>query len=200
MIPIGRVSPEAMVLTPPVWDDLRVPANATGVGAANAPTFQKNFDDGAGSVGLFQQSFAAGARNDVFFEMQLSHGYEEGSDILLHAHYLLLNNNVGNIIWELEYLYGNIGSDFASPTTLLTPITVATPGAAGRHMSTDLVTLPGGGGLPGHSMISAFIIGRLSRLGNDGADTYTGECALLGIDAHIRVNTLGSELERLKFK
>ena len=200
MIPIGRVAPSAMVLVPSVWDDLRVPASSTSVGVANVPAFQKNFDNGAGSVGLFQMSFSASARNDVFFEMQLPHSYEEGSDINLHAHYILLNNNVGNIVWELEVLYGNIGSDFASPTTLVTPITVTTPGVAGRHMVTDLTTIIGGAGLPGHSTISAFILGRLSRLGNAGGDTYTGECALLGIDAHLRLNTLGSELGLQKFK
>jgi hypothetical protein len=199
MIPIGKVIPQAIVMEPAVFEDLRIGASATGVGAANFPTFQKNFDNGAGSVGLFQRTFSATARNDVFFEAQISHAYREGSDMLCHVHYIPLTNNVGNIIWELEYSFKNINAAFGN-TTLVTPITQGTSGVAGVHTVTALATISGGALTVTPVLISAFVIGRLSRLGNDGGDTYTGECAFLGIDFHLQQNTLGSELEFIKFR
>jgi len=193
--PIGKVTVQSCNWEPAVWNDLATAASATGVGAANAPAFQKNFDNGAGSIGLFQRTFSAGTRNDVFMEVHLPHGWLEGSEIEVHFHWVPLNNNGGNIVWEFEYIHCD-ESGLMGNSTLVTPITVINAGAnVGRHEQTFLTVIP-----KSSKKISSFIVARLSRLAADVGDTYTGECAFLGMDCHIQLDALGSEEEEKKYK
>lgn len=195
MIPIGSVVAEQVLMDPPQWDDLRVSASATGVGAANAPAFQKNMDNGAGSVGLFQRTFAAGARNDVFAEFQIPHQRKTYSDMYLHFHWIPLSNNGGNILWECEFAVANLNAAFAVAGTSVLQVTTVNAGAKlNQNVHTDLAQIPGAA-----IGMSAFLLCRISRLGADGADTYTGEAALLGVDLHYLIDTFGSKLEVSKF-
>jgi hypothetical protein len=184
-----------MLLDPPQWDDLRVPASATGVGAANTPAFQKNMDNGAGSVGLFQRTFAAAARNDVFAEFQIPHQRKVDSDMYLHFHWVPTTNHNGNILWECELAVANLNSAFAVTGTSVFQVTTINAGLKlNQNVHTDLTQISGQG-----ITLSAFILCRISRMGADGADTYTGEAILLGVDLHYLIDTLGSQLEASKF-
>jgi hypothetical protein len=195
MIPIGEVVANQFILDPAQWDDLRVSASATGVGAANAPAFQKNMDNGAGSVGLFQRTFAAGARNDIFAEFQLPHARMPDSDLYLHFHWIPLNNNGGDILWEYEYSLANLSGAFQVTATIVDQVATVNAGAfLNQNNHTDLAVIPGLG-----VTLSAFLVLRISRLGADIADTYTGEAALLGVDLHYMINTHGSKTQVSKY-
>jgi hypothetical protein len=195
MRPLGNVVARQMLLDPPQWDDLRVPASATTIGAANQPAFQKNMDNGAGSVGLFQRTFAAGARNDVFAEFQIPHQRKIGSDMGLHFHWVPTTNHNGNVLWECELAIANIDAAFPVTGTTVFQVTTLNAGARlNQNTHTELMTVIGSG-----ITLSAFLLMRLSRLGGDGADTYTGEGIFLGIDLHYQIDTLGSQTEVTKF-
>jgi hypothetical protein len=184
-----------MLLDPPQWDDLRVPASATGIGAANTPAFQKNMDDGAGSVGLFQRTFAAGARNDVFAEFQIPHQRKHDSDMKLHFHWVPTTNHNGDVLWECELAIANLDVAFPVAGTTLFQVTTTNAGAKlNENVHTDLMTIIGEG-----IGMSAFLLMRLSRMGADLADSYTGEGIFLGIDLHYQIDTLGSQTEGIKF-
>jgi hypothetical protein len=195
MFPVGEIVARQLIVEPPQWDDLRVSASATRVPAVNAPALTKNMDNGAGSVGIWQLNFAAGARNDIFAEFQLPHARKTDSDMLLHFHWIPLTNNGGDILWECELTLANLSTTFPVSATGVLQVTTLNAGArVNQNVHTPLTQISGQG-----VGMSAFVVVRLSRLGADLADTYTGEAALLGVDLHYEIDTLGSQLIPSKF-
>ena len=189
MRPIGEIVPEQLILSPAQWDDLRVSAASLRVPAANAPTLTKNMDNGAGSVGIWQLNFSAINRNDVFVEFQMPPNRLPESDMNLHFHWIPLNNDGGNVLWECELALSNLNNTFAVTATGVVQVLTVNAGARlNQNVHTALTTVSGQG-----VEMSAFLVARLSRMAADGADTYTGEAALLGIDMHYRINTFGSK-------
>jgi hypothetical protein len=195
MNPVGDIVARKLIVEPAQWDDLRVSAASLRVPAANAPTLTKNMDNGAGSVGIYQLNFSAINRNDVFVEFQMPHNRYPESDMNLHFHWIPLNNDGGNILWECELALSNLNNTFAVTATGVLQVTTVNAGLRlNQNVHTALTTVSGQG-----VEMSAFLVARLSRMAADGADTYTGEAALLGIDLHYRIDTLGSQEILAKF-
>jgi hypothetical protein len=189
MRPLGDITVRKFIVEPAQWDDLRVSASGTRLPAANAPTLTKNMDNGAGSVGIYQLNFSAINRNDIFVEFQTPHNRYPESDMNLHFHWIPLTNNGGNILWECELALSNLNNTFAVTATGVLQVTTVNAGALlNQNVHTPLTTISGQG-----VGMSAFITARLSRMAANGADTYTGEAALLGVDLHYRIDTLGSQ-------
>lgn len=166
------------------WDDIRAPANAFALGA-NAPTW------GTFLGGLNTWIFSAALDQEVEASFQLPHGYAEGTDVELHIHWAPMTTDNGNVVWEYEYSAAAINGTFPAPTTSTS--TDAADGTQYKHQVHDLVTISGSG-----LGISSMILVRIARLGSDGADTFTGTAALLEIDLHYQINSLGSDDEYVK--
>ena len=174
-----------------VWDDLRVPISSTKLNPLQSePAFEQ-----LGSSGLYAYAFDTANADDesLHFVAQLPHGYKEGSDIEAHIHWSPDSTDTGNVVWQLEYVISNINGAFAFGGVSTLEVTDAADGTQWKHQVTGLGTIPGTG-----INISAVIIGRLTRLGTDVADTFTGNAFLHEIDFHYQMDTMGSREEYIK--
>lgn len=186
-----------------VWEDLRIEPVARTTGA-NAPTFEKYFDDSGGtSRGVYLYSFddaVGGSEKEVFFTMQMPHSWA-GTSISFHVHWVpSVADTTATPRWGLEYCWVDIGGTYGDTT-----IVYATGNTASdtdltqyKHYITEFADLAPGAGADG---ISSVLIGRLFRDSANAADTYdqaTNKCGLLYIDAHYEVDTIGSRTEYVK--
>ena len=175
--------------TATTFEDLRVPVLSTVKSTSNPP------DDIQILGNLVTFGFDKGKTEEVFFVAQLPHSYKTGSDIFAHVHWLPTTaDNTGQVVWVLEYSWASHDQVFPSTSTLSSYTTVGTDDAtAYEHRITDFGSIDGTG-----KTISSMLICRLYRDGGDSNDTYNADAALLEIDFHYEVNTLGSRQEYVK--
>lgn len=179
------------------WNDMLIEPSARTTGA-NAPTFEKWYDDAAGtSRGVFLYSFDdanAGSEKEVFFNLQMSHGWD-GGDIQFHVHWIgAVADTTATPRWGLEYVFKEPGAVFGDSTIVY---------ATGNHLSEADITAnkhyitlftaisPGSTA----NDLSSVLIGRLFRDSANAADTYNAvgaKCGLLYIDAHYQIARIGS--------
>ena len=191
------------------FDDLRIEPVARTTGT-NAPTFEKWYDDLAGtSRGVYLYSFddaAANAEKEIFFTMQMPHTWKEGSTIHLHVHWVgAVNDTTADPRWAVEYIWKDIGQVFGDSVIIYSDGThvdgSGSPDAsvtANKHYITHLADI-----VPDATQnnLSSILIGRLFRNSSDAGDTYNAggaKCGLLYIDAHIEIDSFGSESEYIK--
>lgn len=184
------------------WDDLRIEPVARATGA-NAPAFEKWFDDvGGTSRGVYLYSFAdesvASNEDEIHFAMQMPHAWD-GGPISLHVHWVPASTvNASDVIWGLEYIWKDIGEVYGD-TAIVTSSTTLVPDdaniTAGKHYISEFADLTPGSAADG---LSSILIGRLFRNSSAAGDTYTDKVGLLYIDAHYQINSLGSTDEYSK--
>jgi hypothetical protein len=182
------------------WNDMLIEPSARTTGA-NAPTFEKWYDDVAGtSRGAFLYSFDdanSGSEKEVFFTMQMSHGWD-GGDIHFHVHWVgAVDDTTATPRWGLEYTWKEPGGVFGD-----TAIVYATGNhlneadiTANKHYITQFTAIA-----PGSTAddLSSVLIGRLFRDSANAADTYNATGAKVGllyIDAHYQMARIGSNDE-----
>jgi hypothetical protein len=196
-------------LTMPVFDDLRIEPTARNTGA-KAPSFE-NYNMGAAG-GYYLYSFddaVAGSQKEIFFTMQMPHGWLYDGHIDIHVHW------IGNVAdaspvaapyWGLEYTWKKIGSIFGAGNTIYTDGFNYTSGTdydlnvtAWKHYISKFseieATVAGGDGM------SSIMICRLFRFSSDALDTYNqvgNKCGLLYVDAHHVLDARGSREEYVK--
>lgn len=182
------------------WEDVRIEPQARTTGA-NAPSFEKWYDDVAGtSRGVYLYSFddaTAGSEKEVFFTLQMPHNWNSG-DIHLHVHWIgAVADTTATPRWGLEYAWKEPGAAYGDTTIIYavgneqgdTDIT------AHKHYITEFAVLTPGSTADG---LSSVMIGRLFRDSANGADTYNATGAKVGllyIDAHYQIARIGSNDE-----
>lgn len=178
----------------PRWDDLRVEPVARTTGA-RAPVFTLGWST-SGSIGIGMYLFddvAVASEKEVFFNMQTPHGWK-GNDIHIHVHWVPLSAGVAQTPrWGLEYAWADVNAVFPGTTTTI----YATGNVAGdvdltankHHVTTFGALTP----TTSQDNISSVLVGRLFRNSSDAADTYTANCGLLYIDAHVQLDSPGSQ-------
>lgn len=173
-----------------VWDDLRVSAETTKVGAS-AP----DFDTFLSGTKIYW--FDAGTDQEVHFSVQMPHGWA-GTGIVPHVHWVPKTTADGApanqvVRWGLEYTWTDRHEVF--PGTLTVYATVHSPAdanvVASKHYSTDFAEIVPSATQDG---ISSMLVCRLFRDANDAADTYEADAGLLEIDFHYEIDTVGSRL------
>lgn len=172
------------------WDDLRVSATNTRVGATNPPTWTKVKDNGAASVGVQLPVFAnavLASENQVYFQVQLPHAWKEGSNIRPHVHWQPVDGNAGAVRWGLEYTMANINEVFPN-TTIIYGTSDAFTGAEDTQFLTSLGEIDMTG-----MRISCMINCRLFRNSSHTEDTYASGAGFLEIDFHHQIDSLGSD-------
>jgi len=183
-----------------VWDDMRVPVTATSVGAARVPNFQQWLTNGAGSTGVYTYFFPDGnssQERDLFFAVQLPHGYKYGTDLKPHIHWFpKTTGGAGEVVsWGMEYTLAKIGTSFSN-TSIISGNAVVLPEdpiVANRHYLTPLPDIDGSG----IDAVSAMLFGRIFRDcgGSLQTDSYGGDVGLLEIDFHYQIDRVGSDNE-----
>jgi hypothetical protein len=195
------------------WDDLRVEPSARNTGA-NAPSFEKWASDaglGSGGTtrGIYLYSFddaVGGSEKELFFTMQMPHGWKLGTAIHLHVHWIgAVADTTAEPRWGLEYSWKDIGQTFgATESIVYTTVKLDSSGiydpdvTAGKHYLSEFPDLVPGINANG---ISSILVGRLFRDSANAADTYNAvgaKCGLLYIDAHYEISTPGSDDEYVK--
>jgi hypothetical protein len=182
------------------WQDMLIEPIARTTGT-NAPTFEKWYDDAAGtSRGVYLYSFddaAAGSEKEVFFNMQMSHAWD-GGDVQFHVHWIgAVDDTTATPRWGLEYVWREPGGTYGDTTIVYATGNHLSEAdiAANKHYITAFTALS-----PGSTAddLSSVLIGRLFRNSSNAADTYnaTGaKCGLLYIDAHYQLARIGSNDE-----
>lgn len=174
-----------------VWDDVRVPANDLTTAGANDPS-KVNW---LGS--LITWAFDQSTMNQLFFEVQIPHGYKEGSNIYPHVHWRPLASaaSATRVRWGLEYVWQNVGE--AAPgatTTIYTTAQIPSENLIGyKHYKSPFAAITGTG-----KTISSCLSCRIFRDAANAADDFAGDAGLIEIDFHIEMDTIGSNEEYVK--
>ena len=198
-----RTGHQTMVGGAKPWTDLRIEPVARTIGT-NAPTFEKYYDDVAGtSRGVYLYSFddaAANAEKEIFFTMQMPHEWDLG-EVHIHVHWVpSVADTTATPRWGLEYVWKAPGEVFGDTHTIYAVGNEQGEAdlIANKHYITEFSpTTPDGT----QTALSSILIGRLFRNSSDAADTYNfggNKCGLLYIDAHFQLNSLGSTEEYTK--
>lgn len=168
------------------WDDQQVQTSGVRLPDVNAPSFST-------FKGCEVLTFSGSATNTIYFSAQLSHAYEEGSNIEFHVHYVPEDNTSGNVRWVFTYSWANINGVFLTETPVTTVL--ATPQVTDQHTKGEIITAITGTG----KNLSSILLCSLSRTGGHTDDTYDSKnIYLIGIDFHIKKDALGSQQERSK--
>lgn len=168
------------------WEDLRVPVTSTKLGGSKDPDFAKVLDDGDSSQGVFSYLFSNTTEEEIYFTVQLSHSWKEGSTIFAHVHWSPTSAASGGVTWGLEYSWANIAGVFGNTTLATVDDTAAE--AADTHQMTDSIEIDGTG-----KTHSSMILCRLYRDVADDNDTYAADVALLEIDFHYEIDAIADE-------
>jgi hypothetical protein len=167
-----------------VWEDLRFPATAINpAGAANAMVFDTaNIGFTAGAPGI----------QAIAILGQMPHAWKVGSDIYPHIHWQPTTTNTGNVLWRMEYKWTNINDTEPGSFTTV-EILDAGDGTAFKHQLVGFGAISGIG-----KTLSSQLSIKISRVGDNVTDTYTGDTLLKEFDIHYEIDTLGSRTELTK--
>jgi hypothetical protein len=123
-----------------------------------------------------------------FMPIRLPDGYISGEDILLRVrHTLNTATDTDTLRWRLSYFTASPGAPFTALSSSLISTFCDSMGA-GYHLASENDTISGTSLLPGD-----LIWGKVRYY--EAVVGYSGECPLLGIEARIPVNKLGSGSE-----
>ena len=133
---------------------------------------------------------------ELYFQVQLPHGWVAGSDIEAHIHWTpAANGGVGEVVcWGLEYIWVNMG-DVAGNTTIISANDTAQGDAslvANKHYLTELGTIDGTG-KTWSSMLSCRVFRDAG--GALKTDDYGDDAGMLEIDFRYQIESLGSRTE-----
>jgi len=167
------------------WDDLKVNVSRLTSHGAKPPGMNDVIDAGAGP-GLFLYWFDKSNEEELFFTVQMPHGWKEGSTIKPHVHWIA-NNGSGNVEWALEYVWANVNDVFSTTTTTLSSDTPISAYADYKHMLTSLGDMDGTG-----KTLSSIILCRIFRKADSANDTFDRDAGLLQIDFHYQIDADGS--------
>lgn len=183
-------------IVPPRWDDIRVPVTSTRLGG-NDPSFTVYKTNGSGSRGVFAYRFNATNEKELFFSLQLPHGYKLGSDIHPHVHWIpAAAGSAGQVVnWGLEYTWKDIGSVYGNTGIIHSNTHIPADNilAADKHYLTPFDAISGADAGAG---LSSMLVCRVFRDagGALGTDDYASDAILLEIDFHVELDTDGSRL------
>ena len=170
---------------------------STKLGGSKDPDFAKMFDDGNSSQGVFSYLFSATIEEELYFMVQLPHGWKYESSLHPHVHWIpTANGSEGQkVSWGLEYVVGAIDSVFGNTTIVYgdTSHSDSETLVADKHYLTELPAIS----MLGVDSVSAMLLCRVFRdaTGVGGTDDYANDVALVEIDFHYESDRIGSNNE-----
>lgn len=188
---VGDVTADWFTLSDGGWDDLRVGVTSLQKKGTNDPLFTQVRDDGGSSTGVFAWEFQdisnSSLEQELFFEIQMPHSWQEGTSIYPHVHWGPATTDIGTVRWGLEYTIASVNDTFGQ-TTILYDDAEITEASQYKQL------IPAGFGEVDMSdyRISAIILGRLFRNSSHGNDDLEASAFLYSLDWHYQINTLGS--------
>ena len=175
------------------WEDFRVSLMTTTISSTNPPGLERyRRDVGNTSQGVFAYAFDKNTEEEVYFEVQLPHGYKLGTDLKPHIHWGVSTVPAGGttVRWGLEYTIANMGDNFPVTQTIYT---VATdPVTQYKHIYNSFTDIAGSG----ITNVSTMILCRLFR--DVTNDNFANDAAAFDIDFHYEIDTIGSRTPTTK--
>lgn len=163
------------------WEDLKVPLQQGKQGSSSKPDYnytELTYD--------FPQNDSSEA---LYFNIQMPHGWLEGSDINPHVHWIQTQNL--NVTWKIDYRWYNPNSAVpASWTTVTIDQLAFTYSSGSLHQISKPSSMISGTG----KTLSSILQVKLYRDDN----VYTGDALALEFDIHYEVDAVGSGQEFLK--
>lgn len=178
-----------LVDTVPTFDDIRVPLSSIKRLGFSDPDWVQFADDGAGSTGVYALAFSNTVDEEVYFSVQMPHGWQVGTDLGPHVHWSPSNGASGSVTWKLEYTIAEeITGTFGNTATV--SVTDASDEVAKKHQLGFLTNID----MSSYTdplNISIMLVCRLYRDVSDG-DDYGADAFLLEIDFHYQSDADGS--------
>ncbi len=171
------------------WDDV-YPAS---VGRGASEPSNTSYHTGTNFDFLAPVFPSAAPAKELTLHFQIPHSYDQGTNIENHLH-LYVPDDVGggDIVFDFEYHWSNIGDTGAiSTTTGSATLTRGASAGIAQNIILELVDPVTGTG----KLISSIFSITISR---DTADSFGSSVWLLSADCHIRKNTDGSRQELVK--
>ena len=78
-------------------------------------------------TGVYGYEFPANAIKEVSFQVQLSHQWEPGTNIVPHFHWVASHGDTGNAVFKMDYWCVNFGETIPGATGLTTLSKTSTP-------------------------------------------------------------------------
>ena len=180
------------------WDDIRVAGDTMEGGTIGGPDYEQFVHDGGSSQGVYTYMFDPDTPEEVFFSVQMPHGWKEGTTIYPHLHWAPTTASGGNVRWWFEYSWSNVGDTF--PTTTIIKVTAAAEGERKHSIVTFTDDVHDDGGIDATGKtLSSMILCRLVRQADSVMlDTYPADAAILEFDFHYEVDAPGSIREYQK--
>ena len=170
------------------WDDVRIDT-LTARSGVSAPTLTGGF---AGNANMYYNSFSGTQQNDVYFAVELPHGWAIGTNISPHVHVSPATSLTGTISFIVEYTLADINGTFGASQTATMNIVVASP-SQWKHILIDSISDI----VSPFTAISGVMYCHLYR-DITVAGNMTGAVALKFFDIHYRSDALGSRTEFAK--
>jgi len=165
---------------PPTWDDLRFPASAV---RASGPVGIPSWD-----TTVPGWLFAGNSTEMVQFVCQLPHEWATGTELRPHVHWMKTTSAAGNVQWQLDYAWAEIGGVVTAFTPLTTTTAVAgTPDTdtQNKHLISAFAAIDTSG-----KGLSDMLMMKLSRIG--GSDSYGSDVRMIECDFHHQRTMFGS--------
>lgn len=163
------------------WTDI----NISGLSLAGGPAAPTAVNVNGSTILAYSFSGTNPTPDELHGSLEILHDYKEGSDIVPHVHWAPSTADVGDVKWQLEYMWINSGANFSGSTVISG--TTAAGGVAWNERRTNLGTISGAG-----KTIGSRFAFRLFRDAADAADTYDAGAVLFDIGVHYERDTLGS--------
>lgn len=109
-----------------------------------------------------------------------------------HVHWA--QSNSGDVVWQLEYKIWPASSVEPSWVTITTTATEFTYTSGVIHQISTFPPIV----MSAYDSTAMEVKVRISRLGADASDTYTGDARFMGFDFHVPIDRFGSEQEYVK--
>lgn len=167
------------------WDDFYF--NATNL-RINPSTSKPDFDYLTGRY-LFDGS----STETVVGQKITEHRFKINS-AEWHPHIHWVQAAAGNVVWQLEYQIWPAGQTEPAFTTILSNAVVFAYTSGTIHQISTFPAID----MSALSSVAAQVTVRVSRLGANAGDTYSGDAAFFGFDFHVPVDAFGSKNELTK--
>jgi hypothetical protein len=194
---------KTLVLDTVVFDDVRVPITSTKAGGSKDPHFSVFKTNGTGSQGVFLYWFDASAEEELYFTVQMPHGYKLDTTIIPHVHWtpsVTADGTPANQVvrWGFEYTWADKGQTFGN--TSISYASTHYPAdanvVAGKHYYSEFATLTPTA--TAGKDISSMLICRIFRDATSLTDNYEQDAGILEFDIHYGIDTLGSRTDLSK--
>lgn len=109
-----------------------------------------------------------------------------------HIHWV--QEGSGNVVWQLEYKIWPANTLEPGWTTITTSTPEFTYTSGELHQISVFDPID----MTGFNSLAMEVKVKISRLGGNASDTYTGDARFMGFDFHVPVDSFGSEDEYIK--